>query len=187
MSYDPNRTADIYAEVESAPAKEKQTPPTSSNQERIDAARKRHIALTKETSAASGFGQHHANYFKDFSGAETSFYDFSHVTFLLNFLQEPTFQGLWFRLDDGRYDAIAANWKLVRATPMKFAAGVAVPPASASLAELKIALAARIKELKIDEVKLAEWMSVAHGIEGGRAFDRLPFTEKMSQFKTESE
>jgi len=182
MSYDPDRTADIYAEVESAPAKKKQKQLTS-DQERLAFARQKHVALTKSSNSGRYGFNHHENYYLDFARPETSHWDFSNVCYLLNLLEEPTFQGLWFRLEDGHYDTKLAQWNLVRATPMKFPQGVATPPNFATLAELKVALTARIKELQIDEVKLAEWMSVAHSIADDQAFCRLPFSEKMETFR----
>jgi hypothetical protein len=180
MSYDPNRTADIYAEVESAPAKEKQKLPAS-DRERLASVRQRTIALSKKSNAASGFITHHESYYEDFAGVETSHWDFDHLTFLLNFLREPKFQSLWFRLENGHYDAIAANWKLVRATPMKLSQGE--PPHFATLVKLKSALAARIKELSIDAILLAEWMSVAHSIADDQIFYRLSFEDQMNTFR----
>jgi hypothetical protein len=182
MSYDPNRTADIYAYVEPAPAKEKHNPPTS--EERLAEIRQRTIALSKQSSALSGFPQPHANYYTDFAGSETSHWDFSHVCYLLDLLEEPKFQGLWSREDDGHFSATDATWSLrENAPPMKFALGVTTPPNFATLAELKAALGARIAELKISPVMIFEWLAVSHSIADSQAFDRLSFKEKMRTFR----
>jgi hypothetical protein len=157
-----------------------------SNQDRLVAARKNHMALNKESRRYGGFGCNERDY-RDFAGPDTSYYDFSNAAFLLNFLQEPKFGNLFHRLEDGTYLAQLAQWQLrLNAEPMKFSPGTSAPPATVTLAELRVALAARIRELAISEVLLAEWMAIPHGIEGGQAFDRLPFAEKMNRFRVES-
>jgi hypothetical protein len=181
MSYDPNRTADIYAEVESAPTEGKQKP--LADQERLASIRQRNIALSKETSVSTGFIKH-ADYYKNFAGPETSHWDFRHVCYLLNLLEEPKFGNLYNCLDEGRFDAQLAQWTRVRATDWKFSHGD--PPNSATLAELKVALASRIRELKISPVLLMEWASSSIPIAELQAFWRLPFEEKMQRFKKES-
>jgi hypothetical protein len=157
--------------------------PPASDQERLASIRQKTIALSKETSVSTGFIKH-ASYYQDFAGPETSHWDFNHLTFLLNFLQDPKFGNLYHCLDEGHFSAIDANWTRVRATQWKFSQG-AVPPASVSLVELKAAFAARIKELGISEILLAEWMVIPLGIADDQAFYRLSFSEKMQTFRGE--
>jgi hypothetical protein len=181
MAYDPTKPIEVAVDAIEANSKPPAEP--AADQERIANARKNLIALSKSNNQDIGF-PHHADYWTDFAGPETSKFDFSHIAFLLNLLEEPKFGNLYLCLDEGHFDFHLANWTRVRATDWKFSHGET--PNSATLAELKVALASRIKELGISEILLAEWMAIPLGIADDQAFDRLPFSEKMQTFRGET-
>jgi hypothetical protein len=149
-----------------------------SDEERIAGARERGIENSKRSNADSTFGLgHNAGYWIDYAGAQTSEYDAQVLLSQLFLLHEPRFwnwkETQWVNLG-GRYDRSAGYW----------ISGESVVP----IVDLRAAVDARIRELNLDPVLVAEFSfgttrEQFGSIEAEQAWRQLPFERQMERFR----
>ena len=167
-------------------------PPTGTDSERTAVARAKQIERSKRYSRTATFGRIPESGYQNFAGPETSYWDFEHVCYLLykladivapdsfrfNAVGRPTYAGLWCNRDDGKYDRATATWTCDEQKAKFLGTNTTV-----SLAELNAALAMRIAELGISRMMLEEYLATPHKAEDEQAFDKMPFAERVNQFK----
>ena len=176
MSYDPTKPIEIHAE---APTPQISKPPTGSSADRIAAAREEQIKYSKDHDRAHSFNRHAEWHYRDFSGEQTSVWDFEHTICLLYKLEHPQFIGLWCNRDMGTYNHRMAVW--TEDTPKLPGIGHAVH----SLADLKSALDTRIQELGLSRALIEEWFATIHNAEESQNWNRMSFEERMNTFKVQ--
>ena len=145
-----------------------------SAEERIKRARERGIELSKRNNSIFTFGfNHDRDYWTDFAGTRTSEFDAKLLLSQLSLLQEPRFMNWketrWVN-SDGYYDRRKSCWVSDKSL---------VP-----LAHMRAAIDARIRELGLDPILVAEHYASPHSIEEHREFLNLSFEEQMQRFRS---
>jgi|SRR5579872_2346783 len=151
MSFDPNRTANLFIVPEGA-NESPRTPRTSpiaksqSDAERIASARARAIASSKESNAHPIYSfDYPQSHWQDFAGSETSSWDAGVLVCIANILETPILKNgpnAW--QPEHQYDRTTGMFHFSDAP-------------SVSIKELKDAIDARIAELGLSKVKIWEW------------------------------